>query len=123
MYAHYRQYLLWRRQQLDDFERLPGYLQAPAQDRADLGGGNAELVQEARAMRYNNATARLRTEEPYAAHHGMATPPRFQGTAVAGWPDPSDLGLAAGPAGARGSVSVWIRARLAGVVQAVRAGR
>ena len=82
MYAHYRQYLLWRRQHLDDFDRLPGYLQAPAQDRADLGGGNAELVQEARAMRYNNATARLRTEEPYAAHHGMATPPRFQGIPV-----------------------------------------
>ncbi|MEV5456626.1 DUF2235 domain-containing protein, partial [Streptomyces sp. NPDC052535] len=82
MYAHYRQYLLWRRQHLDDFDRQPGYLQAPAQDRADLGGGNAELVQEARAMRYNNATARLRTEDPYAAHHGMATPPRFQGIPV-----------------------------------------
>ncbi|UUS14586.1 DUF2235 domain-containing protein [Stenotrophomonas sp. CD2] len=78
MYAHYRQYLLWRRQHLDDFDRLPGYLYASAQDRADLGGGNAELVQEARAMRYNNATARLRTEEPFAAHHGMATPPRFR---------------------------------------------
>ncbi len=82
MYAHYRQYLLWRRQHLDDFDRLPGYLQAPTQDRADLRGGNAELVQEARGMRYNNATARLRTEEPFAAHHGMATPPRFQGIPV-----------------------------------------
>ncbi|WP_238985286.1 T6SS phospholipase effector Tle1-like catalytic domain-containing protein [Stenotrophomonas beteli] len=76
MYAHYRQYLLWRRQHLDDFAALPGFQRASAQDRADLRGGNTELAQEVWGMRYNNATRRVRSTV-VTSHHGMATPPPY----------------------------------------------
>jgi hypothetical protein len=76
MYAHYRQYLLWRRQHLDDFAALPGFQRASAQDRADLRGGNTELAQEVWGMRYNNATQRVRSTA-VTSHHGMATPPPY----------------------------------------------
>ncbi len=76
MYAHYRQYLLWRRQHLDDFASLPAFQRASAQDRADLRGGNTELAMEVRGMRYNNATQRIRNAPVSTPHHGMlALPP------------------------------------------------
>lgn len=80
MYAHYRQYLLWRRQHLDAYSALPSFQRAAPQDRADLLGANDELRREAQGMKYNNATARTRTElaEPTQAH-GMLTPPPFLG--------------------------------------------